>query len=362
MRPAWSDRKPRSRLNTKAIHQLIPSAAPTDAVTEQAVAWRDALRRQGVASEIHAEHIHPAFAHDARPIARFRPKPDEGAILHYSIWSSVAERALELPPERLGLNYQNITPGHLLEEVNPIVAELCDRGRHELKRLAGKVGVLIAPSQFNALDLEDAGHTDVQIVPLILPVKTPPPVRASVAPTVLTVGRVVPSKRLEDAIRALAVLRQTLVSDAVLEIVGSWEGFESYRQSLDRFTARLGMVDAVIFHGRVSDAERDAIYSRAGVYLCMSEHEGFCAPLIEALSQGLPVVARSAGAVPETLGGAGLLLPDGDAALAAEVLAAVLTRHDVRAALHTRSEHRLADLAPELIEQRLLAALAPLLD
>lgn len=333
-----------------------------DAVTEQAVAWRDALHRQGVISEIHAEHIHPAFVDDARPIARFRPRSNEGAILHYSIWSETAARALELPRERLGLNYQNITPGHLLEDVNPIVAELCDRGRHELRRLAGRASVLIAPSRFNALDLENAGHFDVQIVPLILPVKPPPPARDVVAPTVLTVGRVVPNKRLEDAIRAVAVLRQSLVPDAILEIVGGWEGFETYRQSLDRFTSRLGVTEAVTFHGRVSNAKRDAIYARAGVYLCMSEHEGFCAPLVEALSQGLPVVARSAGAVPETLGGAGLLLPDGDAALAAEAVAAVLTRHDLRTELNVRSEQRLAELAPERIERRLLAALAPLLD
>jgi L-malate glycosyltransferase len=343
------------------VHQLIPAAAPFDAVTQQAVAWRDTLRRNGVASDIHAEHIHPGFTDEARPISRFRPHAGEGAVLHYSIWSSTAERALQLAPEQLGVNYQNITPGALLEEVNPIVAQLCDRGRRELGRLASHAKVVVAPSHFNANDLEEQGRTDVQIVPLMLPVTSPPPARATVAPAVLTVGRVVPNKRLEDSIRALAVLRKVSQSDATLDIVGSWEGFERYRQSLDQFAAALGLSAAVTFHGRVTDSERDGLYANAGAYLCLSEHEGFCAPLIEALSQGLPVVARAAGAVPETLGGAGLLLPDGDAPLVAEALALVLTDFHVRAGLHARSIRRLEALTPAHIEARLLAALAPLL-
>ncbi len=113
--------------------------------------------------------------------------------------------------------------------------------------------------------------------------------------------------------------------------------------------------------GRVSDEERDRAYASAGVYLGMSEHEGFCAPLLEALAQGLPVVARGAGAVPETLGGAGVVLPGSDPALAAEALAHVLGDLELRRELAARAARRLAELAPAAVEERIAAALAPLL-
>ena len=184
--------------------------------------------------------------------------------------------------------------------------------------------------------------------------------RAVVLPRILTVGRIVPNKRLEDVIRTLALLREVSLPAATLDIVGSAEGFERYRLSLERFAKALGVSDAVTFHGRVTEAERNGLYSDAGAYLCMSEHEGFCVPLIEALSQGLPVVARGAGAVPETLGGSGLILPDGDAAVAAEALALVLTDVQVRQGLRAHSIRRLEQLAPERIEARLMAALQPL--
>jgi glycosyltransferase involved in cell wall biosynthesis len=182
-----------------------------------------------------------------------------------------------------------------------------------------------------------------------------------VPPVVLTVGRVSPSKRIEDVIRSVALLRRHLVPDARLEVIGGWEGDDGYRAALGRFTGGLGMTAAVRLRGRVSDAERDRAYASAGAYLCMSEHEGFCAPLVEAMARGLPVVARDAGAVAETLGGAGLVVPGRDPALAAEALACVLTDAAVRRALAARAEGRLEELAPERVERALVAALTPLL-
>lgn len=347
-------------MTVRAIHQLIPAAAPMDAVTQQAIAWRDAIRHWGIDGRILAEHIHPALVSDVEPIARHKVRPDEARVLHYSIWSEVAKRALETPPERLGVNYQNITPGRFFAVANPEIAVLCDRGRRELRAFAGRVAAPIAPSRFNAADLEAVGIHDVRIVPLLLPVNAPAPPRDTVEPVVLTVGRIVPNKRIEDVIRAFAVLRRSM-PEARLEIVGPWEGFELYQSSLVRYADRLRVTDAMTFHGRISDVERDALYARAGAYLCMSEHEGFCAPLIEALVAGLPVVARGAGAVPETLGGAGLILPDGCPELAAEALELVLTSSELRHDLSTVAAKRLEELTPNRTEQMLRAALEPIL-
>ncbi|TML54157.1 MAG: glycosyltransferase, partial [Actinobacteria bacterium] len=156
-----------------------------------------------------------------------------------------------------------------------------------------------------------AGLGEATIVPLLLDL--PPEIPANgrgADPIVISVGRVVPSKRLEDVIKAFALYQRHRAPAASLAIVGSDSGFENYRLALARLVARIG-ANRVFFTGRISAEARDAWYRRAHVYLSMSVHEGFCAPLVEALAHGVPVVARGAGAVPETLQGAGLVL-DGD--------------------------------------------------
>lgn len=354
---------------------MVAAVAPADAVSGQALACQEALARAGIEGEIYAEHVHPELADRVRPLDALRGDYGGGdygggggdggdgdaVVLHYSIWSAAAERAGAVARERLGLIYHNVTPSHLLAEANPGLAALCDRGRRELPALAARARVVLAVSAYNARELAAAGAPTPQVVPPLLDLPRPPPPRPTVPPSVLYVGRVVPSKRVEDAVRALAVLRRHLLPGARLEVVGSWEGFETYKRALERLAERLGVASSVRFHGRVSDADRDTAYAEAGAYLSMSEHEGFCVPLLEALAHGVPVVARAVGAVPETLGGAGLVLPRRDPALAAEALLAVLTDAALRRELARRASSRLRALAPRAVEPRLLSALTPLL-
>jgi glycosyltransferase involved in cell wall biosynthesis len=343
------------------LHQLLATAAPADAVTNQALAWQTALASAGAKGRIYAENIHPDLSDRVEPLGRMARDENGAVILRYSIWSAAADRALEVPKERLAIVYHNITPAHLLADASPAIAALCERGRRELPRLADRVTLAIADSTFNARELRAAGFPEPVVIPLLLALAPPPPVRDEVPSAVLSVGRIAPSKRIEDVIRALAILRRHLVPDARCEILGSAEGFEDYRRSLERFATRLGIDDAVRFRGRVTDEERDAAYAEAGAYLSMSAHEGFCAPLLEAASRGLAVVARAAGAVEETLGGGGVVLPSGDCALAAEALAAVLTDSGLRRELRARAAARIAELAPATVERRIVETVRPLL-
>ena len=162
-------------------------------------------------------------------------------------------------------------------------------------------------------------------------------------------------------LRAFALYRRTHAPDATLTLVGSDEGFASYRAALEDLGARIGR-GGVRFAGRVAPAERDRLYDAADAYLCMSEHEGFCAPLVEALAHGVPVVARAAAAVPETLGGAGVVVAPPDLLpLAAEALAEVVGSPATRGGLATAGSRRLAELRREAVVPLLRAALAPLL-
>jgi glycosyltransferase involved in cell wall biosynthesis len=345
-----------------AVHQLLPAAQPRDAITGQAFAWRDLLRGWGHRSEIVAEHVHPDLVGTVRALDRDgRRLAAEGAIvLRYALWSPTVDVALEAGGP-VALCYHNITPGELLRDFNPAVAELCDRGRAALTRFDGRVSTLIADSSFNAAELHEAGLGDAAVVPLLLQLPDAiPPREPNREPIVLTVGRIVPNKRLEDVIKAFTLYQRRHAPEASLVVIGSDLGFESYRHALAVLVARIG-ARGVHFTGPISSEARDAWYGNADVYLSMSVHEGFCAPLVEALAHGVPVVARGAGAVPETLGGAGLVLDGDDLPLVAEALHELASPTATRTALLQAAESRLAELRPAALAPRIHAAIEPLL-
>jgi glycosyltransferase involved in cell wall biosynthesis len=345
------------------VHQLLPAAAPGDAVTDQAYAWRELLATWGHEGELVAEHVHPDVAQDVHRLDRTGKRLLEkgNVILRYAIGSSTAELALRRP-ERVALCYHNITPGEYLRDFNPGIAELCDRGRDALTTFA-RPAALIADSSFNAADLRGSGLGEATVVPLLLDVPRTPQRRLDPhdQPTVVSVGRIVPNKRLEDVIKVFALYQRHRAPDARLILVGSSAGFENYRRALELLIEEVG-TQRVVFTGSISSRARDTWYARADAYLSMSVHEGFCAPLVEAIAHGAPVVARSAGAVPETLGKAGLVLDGNDLPLMAEALHEVVSSPATRAALSEAAAQRLEDLSPEAVAPRIRAALAPILE
>ena len=330
-----------------SLHQLVDSVAPADAVSEQVFAWRRVFRRWGLESEIVADHVHE----DLRGLVH-RLDPDgerllrEGAfILRYAIWSRTIEVALRVPGPRV-LWYHNVTPGDLLRPFNLGVAALCDQARQALPRLDGQFDTLVADSSFNAADLVEAGLGPVEVVPLLLDVGRHERSQAGRpgSPVILSVGRISPHKRLEDVVKVFALYQKYREPTASLVLVGSEDSFEDYHTAVERLVERVG-ARRVQFTGRITAAERDRWYAQASAYLCMSVHEGFCAPLVEALARGVPVVARKAGAVPETLGGAGLVIDDDELPLFAEALHEVVSSAVTRAALGRAATRRLSELA-----------------
>jgi glycosyltransferase involved in cell wall biosynthesis len=344
----------------KIVHQIAASVTPGDAVTDQAFAWRAALRNWGYASEIIAEHVDEGVAAHVLQLdsARERLLDAHVLVVHYSVWSRTVELALDAPGEVV-LCYHNVTPAELLREYSPGLARLCERARAALPSLRDRCAGVITFSQFSASELRDFG-LDAKVVPLLLNLPSQPLDSASTGePVVLFVGRVAPNKRLEDAIRAFAVYQQRHAPAASFAIVGSPVEFERYQAELQRLADELGA--RVRFTGRVSREERDRWYRRASAYLSTSVHEGFCAPLLEAIAHGVPVVARAEAAVPETLGDAGLLIDGSDPERFAEALHQGISSQPTRDALRLAGARRLAELDPVPVTRRLRAALEPVL-
>lgn len=341
-----------------AVYQVLAAAAPFDAVANQAFALRDELAAVGISSAVAAEHVDPSLAADVLPLERVPPAAP--VLLRYSLWSAAADLAIRARGP-VGVIYHNVTPPELLAAANPAVAQLCARGRENLPLIAAKAMLAVADSSFNAADLRAAGATEVLVIPLLLNLPVPPPVPPVGPDSVIFVGRLAPNKRVEDCIDALVLLRRARPA-AELHLVGSGDAFPRYEAALRHHARVNGATDAVHFHGRVGDGTRDALYHDSGAYLSMSEHEGFCVPLLEAMARGLPVVARDAGAVRETAGGGALLVPGRNPALAAAALEVAISDESVRAGLEANARARLAQIDRSGVARQLVDAVKALIE
>jgi glycosyltransferase involved in cell wall biosynthesis len=340
------------------VDQVIPSLASRDAIGVHTINLRDGLRQAGIDSDIFYGSFTPDVQHEGRPVTELgRAGRDRWLLYQSSIGSPVYDIFAARSEPKL-VNYHNITPAHLLAAWEPNVAYEVALGRTQLARLAPQSRLAVADSGFNESELRAAGFSRTAVVPLLIDMhrksdEADPALAAELArhkeatggAELLFVGKISPHKAPHDLVKMLAVLRRLYDPAARLHLVGSPLG-ETYEPALRAFTAELGLGGAVNFAGSVTGAELEAYLQAADVFVCASDHEGFCVPLAEAMGHGVPVVAYGVTAVPETVGGAGLLLPDKSPARFAAAVArvrsdAVLRDHLSRAALARAAEFTL---------------------
>jgi L-malate glycosyltransferase len=350
------------------VHQLLSGAGPYDAITNQALAWRSILAERGWAGDVLAAHRDPAIGsavRDADDLAE-RVEPGDLLILHYSAHARALEGALELPVRRL-LAYHNVTPPEYLWEHEPLGALSCAVGRRRLPAFAGRVDAAISPTEFSARDLRAAGFDRVHVDPALYlidrdrlgaraPAPAPP---AADGPTVLFVGRLSHNKRQDRLVKAFALYQRHREPRARLVLAGS-PGAGTYGDYLTRLAGEAGARD-VELPGAVPQAQLNSLYASASAFVCLSEHEGFCIPVLEALHFGLPVVAARAAAVPEVAGDAAVLLDAPDLPTIAEAIDLCVSDEGLRAELRRRGERRLAAFDPRRTAAAVHAAVAPLL-
>lgn len=349
-------------MNSPRVHQFTAVLAGRDAVGQHTVGVDRVLRSMGCVVENFAAHVNTDAempAHNFRDHGRFAP-PDL-IIYQMSTGSPVAEYLLECD-SRLVLNYHNITPARSFEPWEPHIGAELDAARRQLSRLARHAHSAIAVSHYNAAELEALGMEQVTVAPVLW---RPPRVRralpfADLSPRLLFVGRIAPNKRHEDLIAMVAILRDRR-PDVVLDLVGGASS-ERYAAAVRELVERLELTDAVRFHGSIEDAALDQLYAEAAVYVSASEHEGFCVPLIEAMAAGLPVVARDAAAVPETLGDAGLLIEGPNPVALATAVDRLLGDGPLRSSMSARGIARAADFDLPTAEAALASALRSLLE
>jgi glycosyltransferase involved in cell wall biosynthesis len=337
------------------IHQVLVTASPGDAITNSALELRDLLRQVGP-SEVFARYIHPDVIDEVRRLEeydRIRSSTNSAndlLLFHASIgeprvFSFISER-----PERLVLVYHNISPAAPFLPYDPAFAGLLEEGRRELAALRDRTVLALADSQFNADELIALGYRDVRVARLIIDVarlvgiEPDPEVAEGLdrieGPVLLFVGQLLPHKRPDLLLKAFHVLVTYHLPTAHLLLVGT-NRLPGYAQALEQFRNELNL-GAASFRGSLDAAAWAAHFRRADAFVTASEHEGFLVPLVEAFAFEKPTVARAHGAIPETMGDAGLLLPpEEDALLLAEGMAEVLTNDGLRKELVGRGRDRL---------------------
>jgi len=347
------------------IHQLVAGYRTGDAISAEADALDSVFRANGIGSAIWCAPRNTAEDSRGRvgDIATLASsvKPSDIAILHLSIGSPANEvfRSLKC---RKAIIYHNVTPAKFFERCNAPLARILEEGRREVASLAGVADINLAVSAYNASELVAYGYKSVRVFPLVIdmgewgnPQSVDPVMRDSLAAdgalNVLFIGRVVPNKRHDKLLEVMARLRQ-LEPRTRLVIAGSSSGNEAYKVILRRAASEMGLgvsafwsggatrhtgvadldgkFDAVVFTEFLKPTELNACYASASAFLCMSEHEGFCAPLLEAMHWGVPVFADAQAAVPETLDGAGVLFDGADSALIAETILRVVRDERLR--------------------------------
>ena len=341
------------------VHQVLSGAGRYDAVTTQAIAFRALFTAWGWGGRDVAANIDPRVAGEIAPIATLQPAAGDLLLIHYSGYAPRLRSVLGLPNRKLLISH-NITPARWFWDHDPMAAVSCALGRKQLPEFAAAVDVAAGVSLFNARELGSETVIPILFDPAQAGAPGPedgpgPPA----PPTILFVGRIAPHKRQDAVIRAFELYRRGHAPDARLVLVGRPVN-DTFESAIRELAGELSPGAVTIEYGLAPQqlAER---YRAAHAFLCLSEHEGFCIPLLEAFHFGVPVIARAVGGLPEVAGDAALLLGEGDdERVAAELLALVASDAQLRAQLRERGARRVAAYAPEPTARKLRTALESL--
>lgn len=357
-------------MKPRAIHQVLAALAYGDAIGNEALAIREELRKRAYESDIFAEKVHPQMAGLARPLSEYEGAAgaDTLCVFHFSI-GSAASSLVYHRTDPLICVYHNITPPEFFFPFHPHLARLCYHGRRELKAFANRSVLGLGVSEFNRKELEAAGFKPTGVLPIVVDWsrydEAPSPVMLERlagfdGPTILFVGRIVPNKKIEDLITTFAAFQRHHRPKSRLLLVGDSVGHERYLRRLLETVHDL-RVQNVVFTGQVTQGDLIAAYRSSQAFLCLSEHEGFCVPLQEAMHFGLPVVAYDAGAVRETLHGGGVLLREKRPEQVAELVHQILRDGALRRNILATQERAIGEVRATDFGALLLDRLSPVL-
>ncbi|HWQ20769.1 MAG TPA: glycosyltransferase family 4 protein [Methanotrichaceae archaeon] len=347
-------------MNNLRINQILAALEYGDAIGNEALAINELLRSWGYKSKIYADGIHPKLVDMATHSKKYKKSSSEDLVIfHFSIGSEVSKFVKTLPDKKI-IIYHNITPPHFFWGINDSLVYLLRKGREELAEFADITDLALGVSEYNRRELVDLGFKNTGVLPLLIDFNKyakEPDQRVLAAfdddyINLVFVGRIVPNKRDEDIIKMFYYFNKYIEPRSRLILVGSYKGMDRYYSMLQNLVSRLNL-NNVYMTGHVSLEELIAYYKVADVFVSMSEHEGFCVPLLESMYFGVPILAYSSSAIPDTLSGSGVLLKEKRYEEAAEMAYLLATDADLRDKIIRKQRTRLRDFDAKIVEAKL---------
>ncbi len=350
-------------MSNQPIHQFVHTLSYGDAISSEVLALRRSFRELGIPSEIYCINVHPRYkgeAHDYRDFVSQHGAGFSGtALLHYSLGSPLNDLYFSLSSARRSLIYHNLTPPHWFEGVNPRIVADIKRGQEELPALCRVTDLLIADSNYNAGELKELGFEAVVLPLMIDPARWDVPTNQGIAGLVKSgaeinlvhIGRFAPNKKIEEVIKVFYFLHHHINKNSRLWLVGIDIDTELYSFSIKRLVEELRLSHAVTFAGCLDDTEIRALYENCTAYLCMSEHEGFCLPAIEAMHFGLPVIAYDSSALSDTVGQGGIIVSEKRHPQIAELINQIHLDKELRDKLINAGKARVRELYYDKFKQ-----------
>lgn len=355
------------RKDDVVINQWVPAAHRGDAIGDSSRRMRDMLRKMGHRSDVYALTIDEDLTDDIRCFSDPSALQADITIFHFALPSPMTEAFGQLRRGRI-LQYHNVTPAGFFAPYDPVLFRLASHARQELKTLVGRVDLALGVSDYNRQELEVLGFAPTGVLPLAIDLSRV--TRATARPALdrlmddefvnmLFVGRIAPNKKIEDHIRLAEHYKRYIDAFYRFIFVGRYDAVPQYYSVIRALMAEYQLPnERFIFTGSVSDDELAAYYRHAAVYVSLSEHEGFCAPLVEAMAADVPILAYSAAAIPETLGGAGVQFAPKDLEYAAELLGLLAFDDDLRASILDGQRRRLSVFGDARIESDLASLIS----
>lgn len=350
------------------VIQMLPTISYGDAVGNDALALDAVLRNSGYRTGIYAERIGKRVPPEsAKSITRTPKLKDEDIIIyHLSTGSDVNFSIANYPGKKI-IVYHNVTPCEFFSGYSAVSWHLCKYGYEGVQFLSDKADYCLADSSYNKRELQRMGYNcSIDVLPILIPFddyrKEPnkeviSKYRNDGYTNILFTGRIAPNKRQEDIIAAFYHYHKNYNDKSRLILVGNYEGMEEYHEDLEHYSKHLGLENSILFTGHIGFDEILAYYHIADVFLCMSEHEGFCVPLVEAMFFDIPIIAYDSSAISDTLGGSGFLLKEKNPLETAGVIDYIVNNMAIKESIVSRQRERLRDFSHETIEKRFLSYL-----
>ena len=345
------------------IVQLVSSLNFGDAVGNEVIAYKKMFEEAGYTTQIFAETIHKKIPAGVAYPMRFMPKLSEKDIIiyHFSSQCGLFEY-VKSTEAKVVLRYHNITPPAFFKGYDENAEKATTIGLKQVAELKKYVDYCLPVSEFNKLDLLRMGYTcEMQVVPILVrfedyeqePSKSVIDKYSDGRTNILFVGRMAPNKKVEDVISSFHYYKKNFDAGARLFLVGSYNEADKYYKVLKKSIAKLGVKD-VIFPGHIPFTDILAYYRIADVFLCLSEHEGFCVPLVEAMYFEVPIVAYRSCAVPDTMGEELVLLDDKSDNIVARHVDSIVRNEKIRNRLTELQNQRLLFFKSNEIKESVL--------